>query len=166
MLLGAELSRLFVMAFQNAAQLIACFFRKPCGARHVVCPSDGCEEVLSNLTSVVDVEFGPDGTFYVVELDRNGWLAAVTGNPAGGRIQSCDLETGECSVVYESNMSIAAITFDKWDQMWVAENEVLADEGVAVLHQVELIEVCPARRRIGTVEEWAASYVAWRLWAA
>jgi hypothetical protein len=108
------------------------------GRRHVVCPSEDCEEVLSDLTSVVDVEFGPDGRFYVVELDRNGWLAALTGNPGGGRVHRCDLESGKCDVVYESNMAVPAITFDRWDQMWVAENEVLMGEGGAVVHRVTM----------------------------
>lgn len=107
-------------------------------ARNVVCPSDDCKEVLSGLTSVADLEFGPDGRLYVVEMDRNGWLAAVTQSKGGGRIKGCDLETSECTVIFESDMPISAIAFDKWDQMWVAENETLMGEGTATVRTVEL----------------------------
>ena len=108
------------------------------GARNVVCPSEDCKEILSDLTSAGDIEFGPDGRMYIVEMDRNGWLAAVTGSKGGGRVKSCDLQAGKCDVVYESDLPITSITFDKWNQMWVAENEVLVGEGTASVRPVEI----------------------------
>lgn len=92
------------------------------GARNVVCPSDACQVVVSGLTSVIDLEFAPDGSLYVVEFDQNGWLAALTGSGAGGAIKSCDLGTGSCEVIASGLVLPGAITFDKWGDLWVLEN--------------------------------------------
>ncbi|HSM35028.1 MAG TPA: ScyD/ScyE family protein [Longimicrobiales bacterium] len=96
------------------------------GARGVVCPSADCTEVLSGLTSVIDLEFGPDGHLYVVEFDENGWLAAILGNPGGGTINRCDVVAGTCEVV-EGGLSVpGAIAFDKRGDMWVLESGTFA----------------------------------------
>lgn len=98
------------------------------GARNVTCPSDDCEVVLSSFTSVIDLEFGPDGDLFVVEYDENGWFAATTPDhpigPAGGTINRCDVEVGTCDEV-ESDLTLpAAITFDKWGNLWLLENNL------------------------------------------
>ena len=94
------------------------------GATNVTCPSDDCGVALSGLTSVIDVEFGPDGYLYVVEYDENGWFAATTGNPAGGTINRCDVDTGQCTPVEEDLMLPGAITFDKAGTLWVLESNI------------------------------------------
>lgn len=95
------------------------------GADHVTCPSVDCEVVLSGLTSIIDVAFGPSGDLFVVEYDGNGWFAATTlENPAGGTIQRCDVETGSCSVVEAGRTLPGAITFDKTGRLWVLENNI------------------------------------------
>jgi hypothetical protein len=98
------------------------------GATNVVCPSDGCEIVVSGLTSVIDVAFGPDGRLYVAEYDANGWLAAVV--PAiplaGGTIRACDVGTGVCELIAGDLVLPAAITFDKWGDLWVLEDNLAA----------------------------------------
>ena len=97
------------------------------GARHVVCPSDDCEVVLSGLTSVIDVEFGPDGSLYVVEYDENGWLAVVLGAPlAGGTVNRCDVEAGTCVAAATGLDLPAAITFDKRGRLWLLESNIIA----------------------------------------
>jgi len=97
------------------------------GARHVVCPSDHCEEVLSGFTSIIDVEFGPDGSLYVVEYDENGWLAVVIGAPlAGGTLNRCDPGAGTCQVAASGLTLPSAITFDKRGQAWLLENNIVA----------------------------------------
>lgn len=68
------------------------------GARNVICPSDDCEVAIDNLTSVIDLAFGPDGGLY--EYDANGWFAATElDDAAGGTIKSCDVDTGDCDLV-------------------------------------------------------------------
>lgn len=101
------------------------------GARNVVCPSSECREVISGLTSVIDVEFGPDGLLYVVEFDTNGWLAATdvdAPEPGGGTIQSCDVETGDCDLVDDELLLPGAITFDKRGELWVLDASLIAPE--------------------------------------
>jgi hypothetical protein len=49
-------------------------------ARHAVCgTSPACRVVADGFTSIVDLEFGPNGTLYVVELDEESWLAMQNG---------------------------------------------------------------------------------------
>jgi hypothetical protein len=40
-----------------------------------LCPSAAFTLVTDGLTSIIDLDFGPDGTQYAVELDAAGWLA-------------------------------------------------------------------------------------------
>lgn len=92
------------------------------GARNVTCPSAACQVVVSGLTSVIDVEFGPDGALYVVEWDAAGWLAALMGGGAGGSVQRCDVTTGSCSPL-ESGLALpGAIAFDGEGGLWLLEN--------------------------------------------
>lgn len=93
-------------------------------ARNVVCPSEACEVVVDGLTSVIDVAFGPDGRLYVVEYDANGWLAALSGNPAGGVIKACDVDTGTCTTIEDGLSLPGAITFDTSGDPWVVENNI------------------------------------------
>lgn len=103
-------------------------------ARHAVCPSPDCQVVIDGLTSVIDLVFGPDGSLYALEYDANGWLAAGSGNAAGGRIKKCDVEAGTCETVVEDLVLPGAITFDKWSNLWVVESNILAP----TVHRVEL----------------------------
>ena len=107
----------------EAASPLARVWRIAPGARNVVCPSDECQEVVSGLISVIDVAFGPDDELYVVEFDKNGWFAATAGGAAaGGTIKRCEVDTGDCTLVEDADVPLGAITFDRWDQMWVVEN--------------------------------------------
>lgn len=101
------------------------------GAKNVTCPSEDCQVVVDGLTSVIDLEFGPDGMLYVVEYDKNGWLSAIIGNAGGGTVKRCDVGTGECEVVEGADdfvLFATAITFDKWDNLWLLENNLVAPE--------------------------------------
>lgn len=105
------------------------------GARNVTCPSADCEQVLGGFTSILDVAFGPDGMLYVVEYDEDNWFAATElGAPAGGTINACDVGTGACSVVEGGLTLPSAITFDKWGDLWLLENNL----GAPTVRQVEL----------------------------
>lgn len=107
------------------------------GAMNAVCPSDVCEVALSGLTSVIDVAFGPDGLLYVVEMDRAGWLSLIVGGSLGGAIKRCDVDTGDCEVVAESELPLMAVAFDPEGRLWVAENEGIGP-GVGTVRTVDL----------------------------
>ena len=100
-------------------------WRIDAGARNVTCPSTACTVAFDGLTSVIDLEFGPDGFLYVVEMDANGWFeAAVLGSPAGGRIQRCDVGTGACSPLEPKPLlPLGAIAFDRSGTAWIVEND-------------------------------------------
>jgi hypothetical protein len=61
------------------------------GARHVRCGSDDrCTQVKAGpFTSIIDINFGPDGTAYVVELDEAGWFLGELGMGKGGTVNAC-----------------------------------------------------------------------------
>jgi len=103
-------------------------------ARHVLCPSADCTQVLGGLTSVVDLEFGPDGRLYVMELDALGWFAieVAGGSVAGGQVKACDVNGGTCEVVAGGLSLPLALTFDAEGMPWVAEHEALG--GPADVH--------------------------------
>jgi len=78
---------------------------------------------------VIDAEFGPDGYLYVVEYEQNGFLATVApafGIPlAGGTVKKCDVNTDSCEIIEGGDGSLflpGAITFDKWDNLWLLDN--------------------------------------------
>jgi hypothetical protein len=79
------------------------------------------------LTSVVDLEFGPDGRLYVTELDALGWFAIeiAGGSVAGGRVKACDVETGSCDVVAGGLSLPLGFTFDADGVPWVAQHQAL-----------------------------------------
>lgn len=99
------------------------------GATNVVCPSEECELALTGFTSIIDIAFGADDRLHVVEYDEAGWFTAVElGSPTSGTIHACDTvtdeERGDCDAV-EAGLDLpAAITFDKWGDLWVLENNL------------------------------------------
>lgn len=97
----------------------------PTESNNVVCQegSGDCELLIEGLTSVIDLEIGPDGLLYVVELDENSWISAfVPGLPAGGTISSYDLDGNLVEVVASGLSFPSAITFDKQGTLWLLEN--------------------------------------------
>ncbi len=73
------------------------------GSLHVRCGTDpGCTQVdIDPFTSIIDINFGPDGTMYVVELDEASWLLAEEGLGVGGTVNACTASGGswDCSEV-------------------------------------------------------------------
>ena len=70
------------------------------GAQHAQCgASPKCSVVADGFTSIVDINFGPDGTLYVVELDENSWLGLEVDPPQmlGGTINACTWGTFDCT---------------------------------------------------------------------
>lgn len=96
------------------------------GAHNVTCPSAACEPVITGLTSVIDLEFGPDGLLYVVEYDAAGWLPALIGAGAGGSVKACDVSTGGCATLADGLELPGAITFDKRGTLWLLESNIVA----------------------------------------
>jgi len=80
------------------------------GARHAVCgTSPACRVVADGFTSVVDLEFGSDGTLYVVELDEESWLAMQNGKGTGGSLNACNSSTWVCTQVATGKPMLSAV---------------------------------------------------------
>ncbi len=62
------------------------------GTRHAECGSSpDCSIVVRGLTSIVDLNFGPDGALHAVELDEDTWLAVELGQSTMGTVNACDV---------------------------------------------------------------------------
>jgi hypothetical protein len=86
------------------------------GATGVECGVDPqCTKVFDGgFTSIVDLDFGPDGTLYVSELDEASWAAVeIFGNPLGGTANACDLTTLTCQEIATGVTEHTAVTVDK-----------------------------------------------------
>lgn len=93
------------------------------GSRNVTCPSEDCTTAVSGLNSVIDIEFGPDGQLYVVEFDKNGFFPVVVFEDlALGSLLKCDVNSDNCEIVENNLVMPGAITFDKWNNLWLLEN--------------------------------------------
>lgn len=108
---------------------LASVWRIEAGARNARCPSEECTKVVTNLNSVIDAEFGPDGKLYVVEFEESGFLAAVApdlGIPVvGGSVKRCDVAGNSCETIAGGDGTLflpGAITFDKDDNLWLLDN--------------------------------------------
>lgn len=99
----------------------------PADANNVVCsqtnPSGDCELLIDGLTSVIDLEIGPDGLLYVVEFDESSWFASfIPGVATGGTISAYDLQGNLVEVVASGLSFPSAITFDNKGNLWLLEN--------------------------------------------
>lgn len=106
---------------------LASIWRIEPGSRNVSCPSAECTKVITGLNSVIDIEFGPDNQLYVVEFEQNGFLAAVSPDIsiAGGTVKKCDVLSDSCEIIEGGDGTLflpGAITFDKWDNLWLVDN--------------------------------------------
>lgn len=102
-------------------------WKMPADATNVTCsgkdPDGECELLIEGLTSVIDVEVGPDGLLYVVELDESSWFASFIPDVAsGGTISAYDLEGNFVETVASGLEFPSAITFDKKGNLWLLEN--------------------------------------------
>jgi len=80
------------------------------GTRHAVCgTSPACRVVADGFTSIVDLEFGPNGTLYVVELDEESWLAMQNGKGTGGSLNACNSNSWVCTQVTTGKPMLSAV---------------------------------------------------------
>jgi hypothetical protein len=80
------------------------------GTRHAVCgTSPACRVVADGFTSIVDLEFGPNGTLYVVELDEESWFAMNNGKGTGGSLNACNSTTWVCTQVVTGKPMLSAV---------------------------------------------------------
>jgi hypothetical protein len=61
------------------------------GTLHAECgTSDACQVVADGFTSIVDLDFGPDGTLYVTEMDEASWASVeILEQVTGGTVNAC-----------------------------------------------------------------------------
>jgi hypothetical protein len=114
---------------QPTPQGLASVWRIEPDAYNARCPSEQCTKVVTGLNSVIDIEFGPDGMLYVVEYERNGFLATVAPDLeiplAGGSVKRCDVTENSCEVILGEDGTLflpGAIAFDNTGDLWLLDN--------------------------------------------
>ena len=97
------------------------------GTLHAECgTSPACKVVANGFTSIVDLNFGPDGTLYVTEIDEASFLAvelAFFGMPGltqGGTVNACNSTTWACSEVATNLMLPMATASDQKGKLYAA----------------------------------------------
>ena len=95
------------------------------GATGLACGVDPqCTKVFDGgFTSIVDLDFGPDGTLYVSELDEASWAAVeIFNNPVGGTANACDLTTLTCQEIATDVPQHTSLTVDKKGTVYATVN--------------------------------------------
>lgn len=88
------------------------------GQRNLQCPSKYCTAVLDGFTSILDLEFGPDGRLYIAQVDDASWLAMEFEQGVGGSVHACDLQTQVCEEIVSGVPMLTAITFRQDGSLW------------------------------------------------
>jgi len=105
------------------------------GTLHAQCGVDpACSVAVDGLTSIVDLNFGPDGTLYVVELDEASWAAVeIFQSPTGGTVDACDVSNGTCTEVAGGLIIPPAVAVDKQGNLSAAVEGLLPSAHVITL---------------------------------
>ncbi len=92
------------------------------GTRHAACgTSPACSVVVSGLTAIIDLQFGPGGKLYVAQLEDAGVGAFEGGGGVGGSVHACDVTTGSCQTVVSGIPILTSIAFRGgvlWGSIW------------------------------------------------
>jgi hypothetical protein len=92
------------------------------GTRHAACgTSPACSVVVTGLTAVIDLQFGPGGKLYVAQLEDAGVGALEGGGGVGGSVHACDVATGSCETVVSGIPILTSIAFRGsvlWGAIW------------------------------------------------
>ena len=105
------------------------------GATGLECGVDPqCTKVFDGgFTSIVDLDFGPDGTLYVSELDEASWAAVeIFNNPVGGTANACDLTTLTCQEIATDVPEHTALTVDKKGTVYATVNGLTPGAGQVI----------------------------------
>jgi hypothetical protein len=90
------------------------------GTRHAHCgTSPACSVVVTGLTSIIDLVFGPDGKLYIAQLDDASWRAVEEGGGVGGSVHACDVDEGSCQTVVSHVPILTSIAF-RGSTLWGA----------------------------------------------
>jgi hypothetical protein len=113
-------------------------WRIEAGTRNVHCDAAAtdspCSVVADGFTSIVDINFGPDGTAYVVELDEASWLATEIGPDvmAGGTVNACDPSTWTCTELATELTLPIAVAVNASSAVFVAVSALIPGEAEVI----------------------------------
>jgi hypothetical protein len=104
-------------------------------ARHVRCRhSPLCSVALDGFTSIIDLNFGPDGRLNVAQIDDESWLAMELERGVGGSVHACDLSSDDCDTVVAGVPILTAFAYRNDGTLWGTQNALIP--GVADVVQL------------------------------
>jgi hypothetical protein len=104
------------------------------GTRHARCGSSpACSVVADGFTSIVDINFGPDGTLHVVEIDEASWLAVeLPSGTRGGTVNACTWGSFVCSEEAEHLPLPIAVAINKSGRVFAAVSSLIPGEAKVI----------------------------------
>jgi hypothetical protein len=97
------------------------------GARHAVCGSSPACHLLADggFTSIIDLTFGRNGTLYLVELDKESWLAVETMQATTGSVKACNANTLACAQIGPGLPIVTSATVAQDGSVWAVKNALI-----------------------------------------
>ena len=86
--------------------------------------ADGVTTYATGFTNVIDIAFGPDGSLYVLEIAKEGLLAA----DAGGRLVRIDPDGTETTVIDEGLQAPTSVAVTD-DSIYISNCGTCAGDG-------------------------------------
>ena len=104
------------------------------GTRHARCGSSpACTVVADGFTSIVDINFGSDGTLHVVEIDEASWLAVELGSGTrGGTVNACTWGSFVCTEEAEHLPLPIAVAINRAGRVFVAVSSLVPGEAKVI----------------------------------
>lgn len=104
------------------------------GTRHARCGSSpACTVVADGFTSIVDINFGPDGTLHVVEIDEASFLAVELGSGTrGGTVNACTWGSFVCTEEAEHLPLPIAVAINRAGRIFVVVSSLIPGEAKVI----------------------------------
>jgi hypothetical protein len=90
------------------------------------------EIFASGLTAIVDIAFGPDGKLYVLEIAKNGLLAAFGSGDWTGRLVRIEADGSQTEIASEGLVAPGGMTFGPGGAIYVTNYSTSADSGQVI----------------------------------
>jgi hypothetical protein len=90
------------------------------------------EVYASGFTNIIEVSFGPDGSLYVLEIAKNGLLAAFGGGDWTGALIRVEADGTQTEIASEGLFAPGGMTFGPDEAIYVTNNSIFAGIGEVV----------------------------------
>jgi hypothetical protein len=94
-----------------------------------VVPGQAPTVYASGFSSIIDLAFGPDGSLYVLEIARNGLIAAFLGGDFTGALIKVDGQGNQTEVASEGLTAPGGVAINAAGEIYVSNNSIWPEIG-------------------------------------